>query len=293
MELCVSSSEAESIAQSGSLACLVRFDLRGRETNRVTGQEDDLYSLKPMSSFSFPLSRVNRLRRSAARARGLPPPSERPGQPSGWVASPYDANKLVGVFDTLRLKAGFALHAYEYRSGGDGNGIIWAVPADAPLIPPEDCPKLEDMFLSPPRPLEAVPLMQAIEGDGSPWSYLSASILCREAGEFAASWHGARWTSQTIFSKAPRQGETRSRLDDPWELGEDAPLGDWTWEHTAPSSWEPSFVESGATRKVVLHIHDMLGGEVVYRATDTYASGSYDCETTTTVLCTGRRAFVY
>ena len=32
--------------------------------------------------------------------------------------------------------------------------------------------------------------MQAIEGDGSPWSYLSASILSREAEEFGAMWHG-------------------------------------------------------------------------------------------------------
>ena len=59
-------------------------------------------------------------------------------------------------------------------------------------------------------------------------------------------------------------------MDDPWELGEDAPLGDWTWEHAAPLRWEPQFVERGTTRKVFLHIHDLLGGEVIYRATDTY-----------------------
>ena len=128
-----------------------------------------------------------------------PPPM---GSPSnGWFASAYDANDLVRVFDTLRLKAGFALHAYEYREGSNGNGIIWAVPADAPLVAPDDCPRLEDTWLGPPQPPGAVPLMQAIEGDGSPWSYLSASILCREAAEFRAIWHGCVWSDQTILSK--------------------------------------------------------------------------------------------
>ena len=48
-----------------------------------------------------------------------------------------DPNDLLGVFKALRLKEGFALHAYDFRSGGKGNGIIWAVPADAPLISPQ------------------------------------------------------------------------------------------------------------------------------------------------------------
>ena len=35
----------------------------------------------------------------------------------------------------------------------------------------------------------AAPLMQATEDDGSPWSYLSASIIRREAAEFGTLWH--------------------------------------------------------------------------------------------------------
>ena len=105
----------------------------------------------------------------------------------GWFASAYDPSDLMRVFDTLWLKAGFTLHAYEFRAGSNGNGIIWAVPADAPLVTPGDCPRLDDTWLQPPQPPGAVRLMQAIEGDGSPWSYLSASILCREAAEFGAS----------------------------------------------------------------------------------------------------------
>ena len=66
----------------------------------------------------------------------------------GWFASAYDPSDLMRVFDTLWLKAGFTLQAYEFRAGS--NGIIWAVPSDAPLLAPGECPRL-DTCLQPPR----------------------------------------------------------------------------------------------------------------------------------------------
>ena len=68
------------------------------------------------------------------------PPVRSPS--NGWFASAYDANNLIRVFDTLWLKAEFALHAYEFREGDNGNGIIWAVPANAPLLAPGECPRV-------------------------------------------------------------------------------------------------------------------------------------------------------
>ena len=46
-------------------------------------------------------------------------PDLSPGRSSsdGWFASASDPNDLMRVFDTLWLKAGFALSAYEYRAG--------------------------------------------------------------------------------------------------------------------------------------------------------------------------------
>ena len=49
----------------------------------------------------------------------------------------------------------------------------------------------------------------------------------------------------------------------------------------------------GTTGEVVLHIHNPIGGEEIYRARDTYPAGSYDGKTETTVLCTGDRSIVY
>ena len=160
-----------------------------------------------MQSVSFSIRRVNRLRRAAERARLIP---DGAADASGWFASAYDATHLIRVFDTLRLKAGFALQAYVYQAGSNGNGLIWAVPADAPLVVPGDCPRLDDTWLEPPRPPGAVRLMQAIEGDGSPWSYLSASILCREAAEFGAIWHGCIWSGKARGTR-PRLSTTFDR----------------------------------------------------------------------------------
>ncbi len=75
-----------------------------------------------MKSVSFSITQVNRLRSAAVEARTLL--AERPDP---WPVR--DADDLIRVFDTLWLKAGFALHAYD--SGGSARGIIWAVPGAA------------------------------------------------------------------------------------------------------------------------------------------------------------------
>jgi len=78
---------------------------------------------------------------------------------------------LLGVFKSLRMKSGFVLRAYQYRSGGNGNGVIWAMPIDAPFLQPSKVPKLMNGYLEPPKPPEALDgVMEAIDGDGTPWS---------------------------------------------------------------------------------------------------------------------------
>ena len=75
---------------------------------------------KSMKSVSFSIRRVNRLRRAAERTRMVPvadPDLSPLGGPSnGWIASAYDPNDLMDVFDRLWLKVGFALHAYVSRA---------------------------------------------------------------------------------------------------------------------------------------------------------------------------------
>ena len=246
-----------------------------------------------MKSTAFEIARVNRLRQAAERARDLADQHQGPSR-EGWFESTYNSSGLIRVFATLRLKPGFALRAYQYDGGIGRNGILWAVPTETSSVTPEECPDLEFMGLdSPPRPPRAVPLMQAIEGDETPWSYLSASILRREAAEFGAFWHGLDWTPQTILSKPPKQVDGPVVSDGEGGQPGEAPASDWTWHSSAPKIWEPTVTERGATRKVVLHIYNPVGGEHIYRATDTYRADTYDCTTKTKALCSGSGGFCY
>ena len=55
--------------------------------------------------------------------------------------------------------------AYQFREGGDGNGVVWAMPSSAPYPEPEECPRVEEALPEPPRPPGALDdLMDAIEG---------------------------------------------------------------------------------------------------------------------------------
>ena len=71
------------------------------------------------------------------------------------------------------------------------------------------------------------------------------------------------------------------------KLTADAPVGNWTWRRAAPQTWKPTYAERGTARKIVLHIYSPFYGDEIYRATDTYPAGSYDCKTRTMVLCGG------
>jgi hypothetical protein len=242
---------------------------------------------------SFSIIRVNRLRRAAERAREVLWPRDRPTDSftSGWFRSSVDPEKLLGVFKALRLKEGFGLRAYEFRGDMGGNGVIWAVPVDAPVLEPDECPKLEGVFLGDPKPPGAVELMSVIEGDGSPWSYFSASILAREAVEFGAVWHGRSWSSHTILGKPPWETAKLVALAPP-EVGIQ-PEEMWEWQGAVPDTWLPTYKERGETKEITLHSYTAYLREGIYCQTDTYQPGSYDFETKVEVVALGGQGYIH
>src|SRR5215831_8143414 len=130
-----------------------------------------------MSGISrFPLVYVNGLIRRAGNAARLAE-YER----DGWQTAKVDFERIVSVFDHLRVRNGCMLRAYTFREGDNGNGFLYAMPADAPFPEPEECPTDSSHFLNPPVPAAALPnVMAAIDGDGTPESYIQASLLARE-----------------------------------------------------------------------------------------------------------------
>jgi hypothetical protein len=146
-------------------------------------------------------------------------------RPYGWSKSNLDPNLLVGIFSSLRVKESFILRAYVRQLGTGGYGIVWAMPETSDFPDPNECvmsprPKLgfiapkypERQFPRPPRALDYV--MDVIEGDGTHWSYLSASIFAREMAEFGAWWHGQEWSTHIVIGDDPWTDNAYSILPD-------------------------------------------------------------------------------
>ncbi len=222
----------------------------------------------------FPLRPVNVLRRSASTARFF-----HESLHEGWRKSPVDPMVVLAAFPVLHLSPGLILRAYHFHDGcGNGNAAVYAVPIDVPFPEPGDCTQYGPGFLSPPIPPGAIgDLMAAIEGDGSPWSYLCASMLAREIGEFGAMWHGCSWSTHRII------GRKLSGLDP------DA----WVWLAPAPKRWTPSAEIAGGCTKVTFYTHSALGCERLTRFVDSFQQSAYVFTTAETTLAQGPGGFVF
>ncbi len=194
--------------------------------------------------------------------------------------------RILAVFTTLRIKPGFTLHAYEFSEGGNGNGVVWAMPRGTPLPPPDDCPRMEDVFLRPPKPIDALDdAMQAIEGDGSLFSFLSASVLARELGEVGAKWHGISWGRQRFVGRKPQHRET-GRLPE-------ATTSQWTWLDQVPRQWRPQTAQTEAGVAVRFYLYDDVGTERLIEVTDSFSPGSYAFSTASKEIAVGGSGVIF
>jgi hypothetical protein len=228
---------------------------------------------------------INRLRRRAQRAASQPS-----SLPEGWSISPVDPMGVLAVFSTLRIKPGFTLRAYQFIDGGNGNGVVWAMPSNAPFPPPDACPRVEGAFLRPPKPADALDdAMQAISGDGSPFSYLSASVLARELGEFGAQWHGISWGRQRIIDRTPPNRLSGSTMwPEPGASG-----SRWTWREPVSREWRPQIDHTGDGVTVRFHVFDDVGIESISRVTDSFRAGSYAFTTESQELAVGGAGIIF
>lgn len=235
-----------------------------------------------MKSSAFVIEEVQELRRQAEEARAVPDCG-----PAGWSRSDVDPLGLLRVFSKLRVQVGFVLRAYEYRSDSsnstNGNGVVWAVPEEVGFPEPEDCPTLNGYLLRPPKPIGASDnLMEAIAGDGSPLSYLQASIFAREAAEFGALWHGRSWSDTEILGAAPWADTAPRRTA---ELGA-SPRETWQWFDREPRDWAPTVFTNGE-RQCRFLTYSPLGQEAISLNTDIYADGSYRFQRQSKEVATG------
>jgi len=242
---------------------------------------------------TFDADRIARLR-EAVRDVAEPP---REG-PDGWARSTIDPMKLLALFKPLKLKEGFVLHAYQFRSGGNGNGFVFALPEGSPLPEPEECrpekPERPRDFEPQPSPDDAEwDVMGLIEGDGSPWSYMLASILERELGEFGAIWHGCSWDAHRILGEDPLSFGRRIGTRRFGGEGPHTGSADWMLRGPKPRQWQPVVGKEAGRTVVRFYTYSGLDREAIYENVDTYEPDSYYFETESTVLADGEGGYVF
>jgi len=241
-----------------------------------------MHSLQ-MGTARFDQRTVDRFRRAATRAAGLPPTL-----PEGWCRSPLDPGRIVAALPSLGIKDGFALRGYVFRSHGNGNGVVWAMPAGSGFLEPDDCPRMKGVFAEPPRPPGALDPMEAIDGDGTPLSYLSASLLARELREFGAEWHGCWWSDHEILCADPWGAGLPRRL-----IGQIGDPAGWEWAGPRPGDWRATVMADGGAREVVFHSYTGLERDRIFRHRDRYRDGSYAPAMGSRVIATGPGGYIH
>ncbi len=210
--------------------------------------------------------------------------------PQGWSESTTSPMMLVDAFPKLHVREGYALRACQFRSGYNGNAIVYALPESILLPDPDTCERREDVFLEPPIVPGALDdYMQAIDGDGSLRSYLEASILARELAEFGAIWHGISWGEHIVFDADPFQMDKKNFF-----FGYDPEMIEaWHWEKEKPDDWRPNVSRKGGTITVTFcSFTDVMPMRIV-RHVDRYKAGKYAFKHKETVLAYGPGGIVF
>jgi len=231
------------------------------------------------------------------------------GVKEGWRRAPVDPNVILSLFPTLRLKEGYRLVGFQFTSHENANGIVLAWPADKPVPdPPGDLwhPFSLQNFLQAHLQMHlgmggwqvqnyfSTAIMPAIEGDGSPRSYLEASIFGREIYEFGAVWHGSDWSTHYIIGGDPfTEGASWVSDDSGSEPLDPFSREAWTVKEKLPADWSPTVTMTPKQARVEFYTYSALGFETLNLHRDTYTQGNYQCRSKLVQLATGKQGYIF
>jgi hypothetical protein len=239
--------------------------------------------------FTFPIEDVRAAKQRAADAARIRPDAK----PVGGTLDPAP---VLESFGCLRLKPGWKLLAYLVGEQMGAESRVVAVPADfepegAALEPVgarprgADRPYADDGVwerdLRLPRQAHRR-FMSVVEGDGSPWSVLCASLAVRALLDYAAWWHALYvhdWDEHVILA---RSGPPRSPLREPA----------WVFEGDPPDLWRPAVWvgRSSITARFYTYRPAAANPEGIWLHEDLYQPGSYDPEISRTSIAQGATA---
>lgn len=243
------------------------------------------------------------------------------------VREAKDPDELLAVFPSLKLKQGYRLVTAHGRGLHEGSlSIVWAIPVSN--YPPkiEECELINIFKLSRPfdiwsscfdgmvtkwedeengegptyeilKPLGALDdLMDAIEGDQTPWSYLSASIFAREAAEFQPRWHAQIWRDYFILNDNPFNYPTGyfDGFDPPLQSNENTCAFGLKNFKTKPMplTWNPAVIFNDKVITVRFYTFKFMGMEEIHCFTDTYGPEGYKFNFNYETIWRGRKGAV-
>jgi hypothetical protein len=209
----------------------------------------------------------------------------------GWSKSSLDVTKVLRAFPALKLRGGFTLHAYEFKAGGNGNGVVWGMPVDAAFPEAKDCPTLDDPRHTP-KPLDALDdVMEAMTGDDTAEAYMQASILRRQLKEFGAMWHGVSWGTHRIVDSDPMAGP-RERPGGPMLNPRGSPK-DWKWHEPGPGDWRPNVKLEAERAIVTFYTFSGYRRETITRHVDEYRRGKFRARVEEKAIAEGLPGYVF
>ena len=135
-----------------------------------------------------------------------------------WFLSSANPAIALKKIPGLQLQDNFRLVTYLLRTPKGGQGCTWAVPEFA-----SGTAQLEEALIDcdrhhTPRPAQSLDdVMMALTGDGSPSSYLLASLFCREVNEFGGVGTQSHWLNHRLVGKVPAQVKWEWKVPTPYE----------------------------------------------------------------------------
>jgi hypothetical protein len=153
---------------------------------------------------------------------GSPPELEThaPNARGKWFVSTVNPGAALIKLPGLRLKPGMRMVAYLNRTADQGQGIALALPE--PLSTTAHLEKaLNGGFnhQQAPTPEGALGhIMEALDGDRSPISFMIASIFQRELNELGAKGKACNWSHHRLIDALPAQVKWQWRANPPKDL---------------------------------------------------------------------------
>lgn len=187
-----------------------------------------------------------------------------------WEISSYTPNFFT-AFPALQLNPDWELVSQVYSGPDEHFGRIWAKPrSDTSWY---EQPDLERGY--PPRQRHSI--AAALQGDGTPESYLQASVLIREVDSLNGCWKDTDWSSHSLISQPTDR--------------------DWSWGQTevsADADFRPSLAISPSGAVVVKLFTESRHVEVrLMRHQDHYTARCYQPRSDFLLCASGGRGYVH